>query len=103
MFFKTCGKYTTYFLIAKKTFFFRSFPLYLHYRISEGLAKDQRRISEGKSASWRSRVCDEVSAKYKQLITVKKQKNNQKKFVFQRKVLSLYYDSENDTNIKQKG
>ena len=60
-------------------------------------------MSEGKSASWRSRVCDEVSAKYKRLITVKKTENNQKKFVFQRKVLSLYYDSENDTNIKQKG
>ena len=26
---------------------------------SEGSAKDKRRISEGKSASWRSRVCDE--------------------------------------------
>ncbi len=28
-------------------------------RFSEGSAKDQRRMSEGKSASWRSRVCDE--------------------------------------------
>ena len=26
---------------------------------SEGSAKDKRRISEGKSASWHSRVCDE--------------------------------------------
>ncbi|MBO1882971.1 hypothetical protein J4N46_00605 [Capnocytophaga sp. Marseille-Q4570] len=26
---------------------------------SEPSAKDERRISEGKSASWRSRVCDE--------------------------------------------
>ena len=26
-------------------------------RMSEGLAKDERRMSEGKSASWRSRVC----------------------------------------------
>ena len=102
MFFKTCGKYTTYFLIAKK-YFSSALSLYFRYTYTIGSAKDQRRISEGKSASWRSRVCDEVSAKYKRLITVKKQKNNQKKFVFQRKVLSLYYDSENDTNIKQKG
>ena len=102
MFFKTFGKYTTYFLIAKK-YFSSALSLYFRYTYTIGSAKDQRRISEGKWASWRSRVCDEVSAKYKRLITVKKQKNNQKKFVFQRKVLSLYYDSENDTNIKQKG
>ena len=102
MFFKTCGKYTTYFLIAKK-YFSSALSFYFRYTYTIGSAKDQRRISEGKSASWRSRVCDEVLAKYKRLITIKKQKNNQKKFVFQRKVLSLYYDSENDTNIKQKG
>ena len=27
--------------------------------LSEPTAKDERRFSEGKSASWRSRVCDE--------------------------------------------
>ena len=118
MFFKTCGKYTTYFLIAKK-YFSSALSFYFRYTYTIGSAKDQRRISEGKSASWRSRVCDEVSAKYKRLITIKKtekyycqigkltnwqiRKNNQKKFVFQRKVLSLYYDSEDNTNIKQKG
>ena len=30
-----------------------------HRRMSEGSPKDERRITEGKSASWRSRVCDE--------------------------------------------
>ena len=105
MFFKTCGKYTTYFLIAKK-YFSSALSLYFRYTYTIGSAKDQRRISE-------------VSAKYKRLITIKKtekyycqigkltnwqiRKNNQKKFVFQRKVLSLYYDSEDNTNIKQKG
>lgn len=89
MFFKTCGKYITYFLIAKK-YFSSALSLYFRYTYTIGSAKDQRRISE-------------VSAKYKRLITIKKQKNNQKKFVFQRKVLSLYYDSEDNTNIKQKG
>ena len=55
MFFKTCGKYTTYFLIAKKTFFFRSFPLYLHYRISEGLAKESRRAGAAEYVTKESR------------------------------------------------
>ena len=30
---------------------------------SEGSAKDERRMSEGKSASWHSRVCDEGKIK----------------------------------------
>ena len=89
MFFKTCGKYTTYFLIAKK-YFSPALFFYFRYTYTIGSAKDQRRISK-------------VSAKYKRLITTKNRKNKLKKFVFQRKVLSLYYDSENDTNIKQKG
>ena len=32
-------------------------------RFSEGSAKDQRRMSEGKSASWHSRVCEASAAR----------------------------------------
>ena len=32
-------------------------------RFSEGSAKDERRMSEGKSASWRSRVCEASAAR----------------------------------------
>ena len=31
---------------------------YLHRTMSEPSAKDERTFSEGKSASWRSRVCE---------------------------------------------
>ena len=36
MFFKTCGKYTSYFLIAKKNIFLPLFP----FTYTIGLAKD---------------------------------------------------------------
>ena len=32
-------------------------------RFSEGSAKDERRMGEGKSASWRSRVCEASAAR----------------------------------------
>jgi len=91
MFFKTCGKYTTYFLIAKK-YFSSALSFYFRYTYIIGSAKDKRRIN---------------TEKYNYLISKSTnyqiRKNYQKKFVFQRKVLSLYYDSEDHTNIKQKG
>ena len=34
-------------------------PLYFRYTYTILTLYEQRRISEGKSASWRSRVCDE--------------------------------------------
>ena len=42
MFFKTCGKYTTYFLIAKK-YFSSALSLYFRYTYTIGLAKESRR------------------------------------------------------------
>ena len=42
MFFKTCGKYTTYFLIAKK-YFSSALSFYFRYTYTIGSAKDQRR------------------------------------------------------------
>ena len=46
MFFKTFGKYTTYFLIAKK-YFSSALSLYFRYTYTIGSAKDERRMSEG--------------------------------------------------------
>ena len=39
--------------------FFPLFTLYIRYKMDIGWIQEERRISEGKSASWRSRVCDE--------------------------------------------
>ena len=42
-----------------QTFFLPLFIFYIRYKMDTGRAKDERRMTERKSASWRSRVCDE--------------------------------------------
>ena len=51
----TFGK--VFFLL--QTFFFFFITLYIRYKMDIEWIQEERRISEGKSASWRNRVCDE--------------------------------------------
>ncbi len=63
MFFKTCGKYTTYFLIAKK-YFSSALSFYFRYTYTIGLAKDQRKISEGSAKESRRAGAAEYVTKF---------------------------------------
>ena len=71
MFFKTCGKYITYFLIAKK-YFSPALSFYFRYTYTIGSAKFQQSFSK-------------VSAKYKRLITIKNRKIIKKSSYFKEK------------------